>query len=371
MPIAIPHHSRVVKNLQQLRPDAATGRRGHAASPTLRLRPSVSSKNSASRSASAAPELPHRQPGRAAPRRRSPAGRSSGRTAGRPRAGSEPTLAGRTRQSTGQRGRVGGADECAGASAEVGHRALLDQAAVGDDDDVVDGLLDLLQQVAGDQHRSCPGRGRGGAGRRAASGCPRGRGRWPARRGPAAAGRRAATAASASRCRMPSRVAAGPLPGERRDPGQLEQLVDPARRRRPRPRRCTRRWSRPERPGCTSVASRAAPTTASGSVEVGVRPTVDGRGAGRRPDQAEQHPQRRGLARAVRAQEAGDPARRDREAQVVDGGQRAEPLGQSGGARRPHQRTRTPWPRYCHYRNERLRPRNSAMTVSSRRTVTS
>ena len=46
-------------------------------------------------------------------------------------------------------------------------------------------------------------------------------------------------------------------------------------------------------------------------------------------DQPEQHPQGRGLAGAVRAEEAGDPARLDREVEVVDGGEGAEPLGEA------------------------------------------
>jgi hypothetical protein len=46
-------------------------------------------------------------------------------------------------------------------------------------------------------------------------------------------------------------------------------------------------------------------------------------------DQAEQHPQRGGLAGAVGAQEAGDPAGLDGEGQVVDGPHGAEALGEA------------------------------------------
>ena len=50
--------------------------------------------------------------------------------------------------------------------------------------------------------------------------------------------------------------------------------------------------------------------------------------AGGRRVQAEDHPHRGGLARAVRAEEAGDPPGTDREAQVVDRGDRAEALAE-------------------------------------------
>ena len=46
-------------------------------------------------------------------------------------------------------------------------------------------------------------------------------------------------------------------------------------------------------------------------VEVAVGLTVDGRRAGRRGDQPEQHPQRRGLPGAVGAEEPDDPAGRE------------------------------------------------------------
>src|SRR5699024_8212848 len=62
--------------------------------------------------------------------------------------------------------------------------------------------------------------------------------------------------------------------------------------------------------------------------EVLVRPAVDRRRAGVLLDQSEQHPQTRRLAGAVRAEESGDPARLDGEAQIVDGREAAEPLGQ-------------------------------------------
>jgi len=55
---------------------------------------------------------------------------------------------------------------------------------------------------------------------------------------------------------------------------------------------------------------------------------ADRRAAAGRADQTQQHPQGGGLSGAVRPEEAGDPAGLDREAEVVDGGQAAEVLGQ-------------------------------------------
>ena len=62
--------------------------------------------------------------------------------------------------------------------------------------------------------------------------------------------------------------------------------------------------------------------------EVDVALAVDRRGAAGGVDQAEQHPQGGGLAGAVRPEEAGDPAGLDVEAQVVDGDEAAEALGE-------------------------------------------
>ena len=82
-------------------------------------------------------------------------------------------------------------------------------------------------------------------------------------------------------------------------------------------RRRSRGWRRP---------------SAAGSGELRERRAEDRRVAGRRPGEAEHHAQRRRLARAVRAEEAGDRARADREGQVVDGRHVAVALGQPGSA---------------------------------------
>ena len=62
--------------------------------------------------------------------------------------------------------------------------------------------------------------------------------------------------------------------------------------------------------------------------EVVVGLAVERRGAGGRPHEPEEHPQRRGLAGAVRTEEPGDAPGFDGEAEVVDGGDRAELLGE-------------------------------------------
>ena len=79
-----------------------------------------------------------------------------------------------------------------------------------------------------------------------------------------------------------------------------------------------RRWLRAVRAGWKLDDSSAAPTYRDGvpRCRYGTPPIVAC--AGRRADQPEHHPQRRRLARAVRAEEAGDRARLDGEAEPVD-----------------------------------------------------
>jgi hypothetical protein len=64
-------------------------------------------------------------------------------------------------------------------------------------------------------------------------------------------------------------------------------------------------------------------------VEVDERAAADRGAAARRGDQAEQHPHRRRLARPVGTQEPDHPPRLDFEAEVVDGTNPAEVLGQA------------------------------------------
>jgi len=63
--------------------------------------------------------------------------------------------------------------------------------------------------------------------------------------------------------------------------------------------------------------------------QVAVASSVDGRGPAVRGNQAKQHPQCGGLASAVGPEEAGDPAASDSEAQAVNGGDSAVPLGEA------------------------------------------
>jgi hypothetical protein len=57
----------------------------------------------------------------------------------------------------------------------------------------------------------------------------------------------------------------------------------------------------------------------------------DKRPAARRRRQPEQHPQRRGLASTVRAQEPRDGPRLERKGEIVNGDERPEPLRQRFG----------------------------------------
>jgi hypothetical protein len=69
------------------------------------------------------------------------------------------------------------------------------------------------------------------------------------------------------------------------------------------------------------------PDGGSGIVELVVSPAEDGGRAGGRGCEAEQHAQRRALAGAVGAQEAGDRAGAGLEGKVLDGGDGAVALG--------------------------------------------
>ena len=97
------------------------------------------------------------------------------------------------------------ADRSADARGQLLERGLDDQLAAVDDQHLIDGLCDLGEHVAGDQHGSL-GRLRRRAGSRVASGRLPGRARSPARRGSTARGRRAAPrpAPAADACRASS-----------------------------------------------------------------------------------------------------------------------------------------------------------------------
>ena len=193
-------------------------------------------------------------------------------------------------------------------------RSLGDQPALVHHPDVAAHLVDLGEQVAGDQDRRPrrrPGRRSGAAPR----GCPAGRGRWSARRAPA--GR----AASAARWRWPAAAACrGSTRGSACRPR-------PAGRPGPAPRRSGRRG----RARVAGPVGRVQPGQIGPAGEVGVegRPldqradpaqhAADCRPASAAPsssispavgrDQAEQHPDGGGLAGAVRARGSRTPHR--------------------------------------------------------------
>ena len=108
-------------------------------------------------------------------------------------------------------------------ASQLGQGRLLDRAALADDDDVVDRLLDL--GACGSRPGWSGPRRPGRAGSRAATGCPRGRGRWPARRGSAPAGRRPARPRGRGAAACPSRTRRRGACARRRRADQLEQLV--------------------------------------------------------------------------------------------------------------------------------------------------
>ena len=152
-------------------------------------------------------------------------------------------------------------DGAAGAGAELLEGAACAQPAVGDDHDVVDGLLDLREVVAGDEHGPCRER-RSGVGSRAASGCPPDRARWWARREPGSAGRRAARppARAAAACRASSRR---PCVPRLLEPDLADDLLDPVAADAGGSA-VARRWFRAERQGWKVFASSSAPTVCAG-----------------------------------------------------------------------------------------------------------
>ena len=114
-----------------------------------------------------------------------------------------------------------------------------------------------------------------------------------------------------------------------REPDEAEHLVH-ADRGMPAACAYTVRWFAAVRPGWKLDASSTAPTVCSGWSSFAYGDAADRRGARRRPDQAEQDPQRGGLAGAVRAEEAGHLPGLDARGEIRHGGDGAEPLRDPG-----------------------------------------
>ena len=220
---------------------------------------------------------------------------------------------------------VGRPDDRAGRAVELGHGAGPHEAPVGDDDDLVDGLLHLLEEVARHEDRLAlaaqvaqePAQPADALGVQAVR-------RLVEDEHAGVAEQRGREAESLAHAHA---VLAGALAGGGGDAGQLEQLVDP----RQRDRAGVRQDAQVVAAAAARVEVRGLQRGPHGAERVGevdVALAVDRRGAARGVDQPEQHAQRRGLAGAVGPEEAGDPAGLDVEAQVVDGDEGPEALAQ-------------------------------------------
>ena len=201
--------------------------------------------------------------------------------------------------------RAGDAHPAAGAGGELGQRGLGDRAPARDHDDLVGGLGDLGQHVAGDEHGAALGGERAQEVAQPAD----------ALRVEAVGGlvehQHARVAEQGGGEPEPlahaERVAAGAAVRRVREPDELEQLV-----------RAGVGHARGPCDGPQVVAAAAAgmehaavehrADRADRIVELTVRPALDRRGAARRPDEAQQRAQGRRLARSVRPQKPDDPA---------------------------------------------------------------
>ena len=209
---------------------------------------------------------------------------------------------------------------------QVREGGLGDGPAVADDDDVVGGLGDLGEDVAGDQD----GPSFGGQAAEQVAQPPDAlrvqavgglvedqHGRVAEQRGgqaeplPHAEGVAAGALPGGMLQAYRGQQLAGPFPGDPGGCGQHPQVV-PAGAARVRGR----------------VEQRADGPGRAGQVRVGC--PGDGRGAGVGADQPEQHPQRGGLPRAVGAEKPGDPAVGDGERHLLHRDQVAELLAQPG-----------------------------------------
>ena len=207
----------------------------------------------------------------------------------------------------GQGVRVGRAQQQAGAGEQIGQPAGCDDRALGDDDEMVDGGLHLVEQMTGQQHRPAT------VGEVT---------QQPAHPGDALGVQSVRWFVQDQHLRLTDErlgdpeplphaegVAAHPPIGRVGQPDEVQQLLHAiwwarrpsARRSSGSPARCARRASR--------TGSSSVPTT-----RVGLGSSTNGSAVdGRRPvigsGQPDDHPQGRGLSRAVGPEEAGDGAR--------------------------------------------------------------
>ena len=152
---------------------------------------------------------------------------------------------------------------------QLGQRRGVHEAAAGDDDDVVDRLLDLGQHVAGHQHGAALG-GEVPQERRAASAMPSGSRPLAGSSSSRTPGSPSRVVARARRWRMPSEKPPTRRFARAGQADELEHLAGSARRRR-RPAARTRAGGRSAlRPGWKLAASSAAPDRAHRPGEVGV-----------------------------------------------------------------------------------------------------
>jgi hypothetical protein len=210
---------------------------------------------------------------------------------------------------------------------EVRHRAVGEDPAAADDDQVVGGQRHLRHEVAGDEHGAALGGQPAGQGAHPADAL----GVQPVDRLVEHDDRRVAE--QRHRDAEPLAHAEGeladPRAGDRLQPDQAEHLVDP----RHRDAVAGGQPAQVVAGGAAGVQRARLEQGADlaqrgGGVAVGA--AVDGHAAGGRPVQPEDHAHRRRLAGAVGAEEAGHPARGDGEGDAVDGGLGAVLLGEAG-----------------------------------------
>ena len=224
---------------------------------------------------------------------------------------------------------VRGADEGAGGAEEIGLRPLGDDAPAADHHEVVGDHLDLVQQVRGEQHG---GPGVGVAAQQVTHPADAGGvetvGRLVEDQYGGVAEQSRGDAEPLPHAERVVTHPAARFPGVEADPGQ--HLLDPVLRQahgalgdgEDLPSGAPRVLGR-------GVQQDPHLPTRVGQVAEGAAADLGPSGGG--GGETHQDPHRRGLAGAVGAEEAGDPARLGGEADVVDGGEAAVPLGHPVG----------------------------------------